>query len=163
MDPIVLWIPGKPEAKPRPRACQMGKHIHIYQPKPPTWTKAIKAVASKHKPDTPFTPPIMVDILFMMPRPKAHYRTGKNADVLRPDAPIIHTAKPDRDNLDKMVLDTLQDIGYFENDSGVSVGTLLKIWANPSAAGIYVRIVELEQDLGQFAEWIRTIQSGALS
>lgn len=34
-----------------------------------------------------------------------------------------HTVKPDRDNVDKGILDAL-----FENDSGVAMGELVKLW-----------------------------------
>lgn len=160
---MILYVPGEPKAKPRPRACQIGGHVHIYQPEPKDWVKAIEAIAKKNKPSTPLEPPLLVDILFIIPHPKSHYRTGKNSDILKLDSPILHTIKPDRDNLDKLVLDVLQDAGYFENDSGVAVGTILKIWGPLKRAGAYIRILELDQDLVQFAEWIQTMQSGAQS
>ena len=160
---ITIFIPGEPKAKPRPRACKMGEHIHIYQPEPKEWIKVVKIGATKYAPKEPIAPPILVDMLFQMPRPKSHYRTGKNSGILKPDAPIMHTAKPDRDNLDKLVLDVLQDAGYFNNDSEVVLGTLLKLWVSPNIAGVYVRIASLTDNIEIVSEWIRSIQSGALS
>jgi len=158
-----LFIPGEPKAKPRPRACQIGGHVHIYQPEPKDWIKVVKETAALYAPKEPMGPGVLVDMLFQMPRPKSHYRIGKNSGILKADAPILHTAKPDRDNLDKLVLDVLQEAGYFNNDSAVVLGTILKIWASPIAAGVYVRIAPLEDDISEFSEWIQSIQSGALS
>lgn len=46
----------------------------------------------------------------------------------------LHRAKPDRDNIDKAVLDAL-----FEDDKGVAVGTIVKRWGIP--ARLEVKIV----------------------
>jgi len=153
MNPIVLWIPGKPEAKPRPRACVLGKHAHIYQPKP-AWVKTVKGVAEKQAPTTPLIPPVCVDIAFLMPRPKSHFGTGKNADRLRANAPVLHMAKPDRDNLDKLILDVLQDCGYFANDSEVVWGSVLKMWALSVESGAYVRIYSVGDNIDTFTDWL---------
>ena len=49
-------------------------------------------------------------IRFYFSRPKAHYRTGKYAGVLKDSAPDIHTVKPDIDKLIRCVLDALTGI-----------------------------------------------------
>jgi Holliday junction resolvase RusA-like endonuclease len=53
------------------------------------------------------TGPLRVDISFRMPRPKAHWRTGRNSGRLKDSAPDFHTTKPDKDNLEKALVDAL--------------------------------------------------------
>ena len=48
---------------------------------------------------------ISLTLTFYMPRPKHHYRTGKFKNKLKDTSPILHTNKPDIDNLIKFVLD----------------------------------------------------------
>jgi len=57
-------------------------------------------------------------IRFYFPRPKAHYRTGKYAGVLKDAAPDIHTVTPDIDKLERCVLDALTGICW-RDDSKV--------------------------------------------
>ena len=56
-----------------------------------------------------------------MRRPKSHYGTGKNKDILKERFQNIPcTKKPDIDNMIKFVLDALQgQNGYFLDDSQV--------------------------------------------
>ena len=56
-----------------------------------------------------------------MRRPKSHYGTGRNKDILKERFQNIPcTKKPDIDNLIKFVLDALQgDNGFFIDDSQV--------------------------------------------
>src|SRR5690606_17463457 len=51
--------------------------------------------------------PVMVYLDFVMPRPKGHLGTGKNAGQVRAGAPGIPTTKPDIDKLARLVLDAL--------------------------------------------------------
>jgi Holliday junction resolvase RusA-like endonuclease len=48
-----------------------------------------------------------------------------------------HYSKPDRDNVDKAILDAL-----FEQDSGVSHGTLVKLWDDGNGPRIEITIKE---------------------
>lgn len=45
----------------------------------------------------------------------------------------LHRAKPDRDNIDKAVLDSL-----FNEDSGVAAGTIEKVWGSPARLEVEV-------------------------
>lgn len=51
--------------------------------------------------------PVRVDIEFIMPRPKGHYGTGRNAGKIKASSPHLHSSIPDKDNLEKAVLDAL--------------------------------------------------------
>lgn len=67
----------------------------------------------------PITGPTAVQIKFLMPRPKSHYRTGRNAHLLRDAAPNLPTGKPDIDKLARAVLDAISSAGVWHDDSQV--------------------------------------------
>jgi len=53
------------------------------------------------------TGPVFLSIDFWMPRPKSHYRTGKFAGELKPDALVYCPTTPDIDKLVRCTLDGL--------------------------------------------------------
>lgn len=61
--------------------------------------------------------PATVELLFYMPRPKSHWRTGRNAGILREGAPLYPTVKPDLDKLARAVFDALSAGGVWRDDS----------------------------------------------
>ena len=73
----------------------------------------------KFAPKPPPTAPLRIIIVFYMPRPKSHFRTGKFKGLLKPDAPIQHKTTPDLDNLVKMVCDSLNGV-FYKDDSQIS-------------------------------------------
>jgi Holliday junction resolvase RusA-like endonuclease len=90
---------------------------------------------------------VKVDMLFLMPRPKNHYGTGANAGQLRPGAPAYPTVKPDRDKLERAVLDALSDAGMWRDDSQVVAGETLKYYAeqpgDPEVPGVVIEVGEI--------------------
>jgi len=132
---ITFTAYGVPEAKPRARAASIGSTVRLYQPKTPKdWAAALRATAREFRPDSPTILPVRVDVVWFLPRPKAHYRTGKHAGELKVGVPIWHTKKPDRDNLDKAVLDCLTELGYWRDDCQVCLGELAKRYAGAGGA-----------------------------
>lgn len=141
---------GEPKGQPRPRACAFrvgGKYTaRMYDAGTSDGWKAavIKAGASK-RPDAPLLGPIAVCITFYFDRPKAHFFTGKRSAELRADAPILHIAKPDADNLAKAVLDALTDAGWWVDDSRVANLFIQKRYADAKrAAGAFITINVIE-------------------
>ena len=63
---------------------------------------------ARFKPKTPLKGDIMIKMIFTMPRPKSHFRTGKYKHILKDDMPEFHSSTPDLDNLVKFLLDTVQ-------------------------------------------------------
>ena len=72
--------------------------------------KEIWLQIAKYKPKTPLADDIYLKLIFYMPRPKHHYRTGKYAHLLKDNFKdiVYHSIKPDLDNLVKMVADIIQ-------------------------------------------------------
>ena len=63
---------------------------------------------ARHKPRVPLAGDIMLKVIFYMPRPKSHFRTGKFKHILKDNMPEYHSITPDLDNLIKFVCDTIQ-------------------------------------------------------
>ena len=127
------FIEGTPKPKQRPR--WSGKFM--YSPKT-EWEKILTNHFNGL--DDYYKHAIQVDMTFYMPRPKKHYRTGKYSDLLRDDTPKTwHTNKPDRDNLEKAVLDCMTKGEILKDDCIVCTGTIQKKWAN-AKSGVYIEI-----------------------
>lgn len=117
---ISFDVIGLPKGQPRGRAFVRGKHASIHPDHSADDWKALVAIeAKKHLPDKPLEGPITVDIVFRFPRIKAHFRTGKHSDQLRPDAPVWHTSAGDIDNFMKAVFDVLTDLRMWGDDRQV--------------------------------------------
>lgn len=61
------------------------------------------------------TKPIKCTLHFFCKRPKNHYKTGKNAHILKDTAPKYNTNNKDLDNMVKFVLDALNDKLYTDD------------------------------------------------
>jgi Holliday junction resolvase RusA-like endonuclease len=93
---------------------------------------------------SPFTAPIRVDCCFVMPRPQKLMRKSD------PSGRIPHAQKPDRDNLDKAVLDALKGLAWID-DCQASAGFIEKWWtAKDEAAHVVVCIRVWNQAMGVF-------------
>ena len=119
-----IYIPGVPDSKMRPRATKNG---HMYDP------NAAKKEASIQKAQVTgykgvFKGALRVNFDFVFPRPKSHYRTGKNAGTLRPDAPEYCCNSKDFDNLEKFYCDSFNFIHYVDDRQIVAASTF-KTWA----------------------------------
>lgn len=79
--------------------------------------------------------PVAVIITFTLPRPKAHYRTGRHAGEVRPDAPYWCAKRPDVDKLVRSTLDALTAAGIYHDDAQVAVLDVEKRYADPAPVG----------------------------
>lgn len=148
---LAIWIPGTPRPQPRARSCRVGAGSRMYTPKTAQdWRTRIAAYCMQHRPPEPLTGPVSVSCTWLMPRPRGHYGTGRNAGKLKTSAPAWHTkgrgaCNGDRDNLDKAVLDTLTELGFWLDDGQVCDGRLRKIYPPALASpGMILRVAELK-------------------
>lgn len=159
-DRIELTVAGTPHGRPRPRARAMrvgGKWIaQMYQPKGSrrgspdekawaranAWYGAVKTACFQRMPAQPWEGPVRLTIDVFFERPE---RLNRKRD---PEGPVRHTAKPDRDNLDKAILDALKEAGLFKDDAQVCDGPVRKWYAakgcGPGVQIIAERISELD-------------------
>lgn len=92
-----------------------------------TWREAVKAAALKTIADlgvgwSPVFPkgmPVQLTLLFVFDRPAKHYRTGRNAHLLRDDAPNHVVNTPDLSKLIRSTEDALTAAGVWWDDSQV--------------------------------------------
>ena len=112
-----------------------------------TWRQDVREAAITTAEDTDWSIPagaVLVHIDYYLPRPKGHYRTGRNAGLLRDAAPTWHTTKPDRDKLDRATHDALTSAGVIDDDSRIVGGTTWKHYADGRPPGARIIITDLE-------------------
>jgi crossover junction endodeoxyribonuclease RusA len=135
---ITFFVPGIPVAKGSARAFVVKGRAIVSQTnaaKQKPWASLISTMAVDAGVRLIERGPAFVDLAFVMPRPKSHYR-GK-AMTLRDDAPHYHASKPDADKLLRLVLDSLTGIAYID-DAQVQVRSAEKVYG--TSPGVWVRI-----------------------
>lgn len=144
MNPISFEVIGHPKGQPRARATvrKGAKFASVYSDGSADDWKALVAIeARNHLPISPLAMPIRVDIVFRFPRVNSHFGTGKKSNVLKDNAPIWHTKKPDRDNCEKAVLDVLTQLGMWQDDCQVCCGEVSKQYvSNGQRPGMWICI-----------------------
>ena len=111
---IEFTVLGEPSAQMRHRTVSKGNFHSTYDPSAAIKKNFLLTVQNK-APKEPITSPIGLTVIFYMPRPKAHYCTGKKADMLKDTAPEYHTSRPDVDNFCKLIFDALNGI-FWKDD-----------------------------------------------
>lgn len=111
--PTTFWVPGVPIPKGSARGFVVNGRAVVTHANAKTkpWEQAIRAEAAAAGLQ-PSTAPMAVTAEFVMPRPKGHFGTGKNAGRLRETAPAYPTSKPDADKMARTVLDGLTGVAY---------------------------------------------------
>lgn len=130
----MFFVPGEVKAQPRPKfrirwSKQKEKTFgQAYNPDTAdAWKAELARRAKEYRPAQKIEGPVRVWWDCYIQRPK--YMEGRKWDA----APIEHTKKPDRDNLDKAILDTLTGLEFFHDDAQVCGGELRKYYtAKPS-------------------------------
>jgi Holliday junction resolvase RusA-like endonuclease len=101
------------------------------------FVKAIEVLPEK------MTKPIKCILNFYCKRPKTHYKTGKNSNILKDTAPKYNTNNKDLDNMVKFVLDALNDKLYTD-DSLIFEITCSKLYSEGDGY-IYVKFTEVNE------------------
>jgi len=104
------------------------------------WRGDVKRFASEHC-KSPLTGPLMVEFHFFMQRPKGHYGSGRNEDVVKASAPRSPAKKPDLLKLARAVEDALTGVAW-KDDSQIVIEELSKAWSGKP--GVFVKIEELD-------------------
>jgi len=92
-------------------------------------------------PEEKMTKPIRCILNFYCKRPKTHYKTGKNAHILKDTAPKYNINNKDLDNMVKFVLDALNDKLYTD-DSLIFEITCSKMYSEKDGY-IYAKFMEV--------------------
>lgn len=116
--------------------------MHNYDPSATDKRDFLRLCAAA-APPKPFTGPLRVDLFLYFGYLKGHYGTGRNANKLKPNAPIWKDTGKDRDNCDKLVLDALTGKDalkgkFWLNDSQVCAGLILKLYDEKPRTEVYI-------------------------
>lgn len=87
--------------------------------------------------------PVRLGVQFVFPRPKGHYRTGKNAVGLRLGAPKHMTSKPDLSKLIRAIEDAMSGIVYRDDAQIVSYIDPHKCYTTSSVPGTTILVEEV--------------------
>ena len=121
MQRVSFEVLGDPVPKARPRTVRKGGRTWSYTPKKVTvWEKQIREEAERHF-DEPFECPVALTLRFYLSRPKS--RRKENFVVTTPDL----------DNLEKALLDGLNEVAY-SDDRLVVVKSSVKMYVRPGEA-----------------------------
>lgn len=133
-NPICFFVEGVPASAGSKRAfvSKSGKVSMVDTCKAgPSWRESVRSRAFEVVPRNPRVPlildPIELYCVFYCVRPRNHYGTGRNSDVLKPNAPLFPTKPPDTTKLVRAVEDAL-NMFVWRDDSQVVVQVARKLY-----------------------------------
>jgi Holliday junction resolvase RusA-like endonuclease len=105
------------------------------------WRGDVKSAALKAYDGEPVSGPLVLFLEFYFPRPKGHYGSGKNENVIRDLAPKYPTVKPDLTKITRSVEDALTGI-VWNDDAMIVIQDLRKYYCdeNNPQPGVRVRV-----------------------
>jgi len=140
-----LAILGPPKAQKRHRDREAievnGRYVAPKYDPSAKDKKNLRQVIQSQALPKPLEGPLLVDVFIYFQRPQNHYGTGRNAGTLKANAPKWHAKKPDRDNLDKLVLDALSGI-FWRDDKQICDGRIVKQYSERPRTEIGIKVLE---------------------
>jgi Holliday junction resolvase RusA-like endonuclease len=135
--PLAFIIPGRPKAWKRPgRDKRSGRRFESKQTKIDRETVARCARAAWRGP--PSTKPVKILVLAIFEIPKSWPPSlQREAEAGR----VYHTSDPDKDNLEKLVMDALKQI-VFVDDNQVADGRTIKRYGRGARTEVYIEELE---------------------
>jgi crossover junction endodeoxyribonuclease RusA len=108
-----------------------------------SWRRDALIAAAHARPDWEqpgpvFTGPVEVVMVAYFPRPKSHYGTGRNAGVLKPNAPFWVATKPDADKVQRALGDCLEQAGIVQADQLIVHWDASKVYGIPARMDVTV-------------------------
>ena len=142
MSAISFTVIGKPQPGGSKKAFPVKGRCVITDanPKAKPWKLLVAAAARESYTGAPLTGPVHLQATFYRERPKGHYGTGRNADVLKATAPAYPCSAPDALKLARLVEDALTKVLY-EDDSQIVSERLVKLYGLPERVEVVVGTV----------------------
>lgn len=154
-----FWIPGDPAPQSRSGVVtfigedgkRKGRGFPRDSKRAKIWRKNVKAVLAvtdkiRFDNQTGF----VVDLWFHIRRPKDHYVSNNRSKPLKDDAPELHLKLPDRDNIDKLILDEMKKAKFFPDDCHVCDGRIIKTWSEDPGCLVSVRAIRTYAELMEY-------------
>ncbi len=135
-----IWVPGLPAPQGSKRHVGRGVMVESSKHVKP-WREAVKWAAREAADASSWEMadgPVVLSVVFLFIRPKSHYGTGKNSGVLKKDAPIYITRKPDLSKLIRSTEDALVDAGVIRDDSLIVEIAAFKRYGKNQGAQIWI-------------------------
>ena len=132
-DVYLVRVPGLPRPQGSKRHVGNGRMVES-SPYVDPWRERV-ALAARAAHGGQLDGALHVTVCFSLPRPKGHYRTGRNAHLLRDGAPDYPTTRPDLDKLTRAILDALTGVWWADDSLVVGIDAL-KVFGQP---GVTVR------------------------
>jgi len=133
-------IPLLPVAAVRPKVTKWNTYYPgaygEYLPDARAWVKSFWQ-------EEPIQGPLAVFLVFVMPRPKSHYRAGKNSHLVKDSAPAY--PHQDIDNLAKGALDVMTGRVY-EDDRQVIMMHGCKVYGDPGHTVVKIKRADPKAD-----------------
>ena len=135
---IKLDLYGDPVAWQRPQFARRGKHLHSYDGQEKLKVGCKWQLKSQYR-EQPITAPVSIDITFYMPIPKSTTAIRKRQML---HGKMYHMKRPDLDNLQKFVLDCLNQIILIDDAQVVEIRAR-KIYSDKP--GTLIRLLPLSE------------------
>lgn len=131
MNEVSFTVYGKPAQMGSKKAFVRGGRAIITDDnsqKRKQWANAVASVAAEAMARGDLiTGPVWLRAVFCFARPKSHFGSGKNSDVLKESAPQKHAQTPDLDKLLRCLCDALTGV-VFRDDSQVCHVVCSRVW-----------------------------------
>lgn len=135
MPQLLITVCGTPAPQGSKRHVGHGVMVESSEALAP-WREDVKLAALRaleYAPDWDRDlPEVGVHVVFGFPRPRSHYRTGRHASELRPDAPHLVGKKPDLDKLLRSTGDALTAAGVWADDARMAWVFAAKTFVGPA-------------------------------
>lgn len=143
MSGLRVVVNGKPAPQGSKRHVGNGRMIEMSKAVGP-WREAVRGETQRAMSTGAWlagtTQPILIDVVFYLPRPAAHYGSGRNGGVVKGSAPGYPAGRPDVDKLARAVLDGLTMGGAMADDAQVVELQARKRWADGHPAGAVINL-----------------------
>lgn len=96
-------------------------------PRTRSWRQELSLEMQRDRPPTPLLGPVVVGITVFVPRPQSHYGTGRNAGVLKANAPEFPAAGKDLDKVARACLDAAKSI-WWRDDRQVCQLCIVRVY-----------------------------------
>lgn len=102
------------------------------------WQAEVRAAAGQVYGGELLRGPITLTLVFYRQRPKSHYRTGRNAHLVRDSAPSAPITRPDTTKLIRGVEDALTGV-IWADDAQVTDQRAIKRYGEPARCEVEIR------------------------
>ncbi len=147
MKSITFHALGTPKTQGSMHASGGKYGMHHSNPKLADWRRNVRLSAAEAMDTPPVLGRVFVIATFVFARPKCHFGTGRNADMLKESARKKYP-KSDIDKLQRAILDGMTGVVYGD-DSQVVTSHAHKVFTEPGGdmlPGVYIRVTLVDED-----------------